>query len=254
MKRENLGLAPVPEPTRFWSTGCFITVAILLVIGATTLRPTLSAGPESRDVRTEMIEGLTRIEQDIRELRSTIESLVASGVLRTLEEDFDGPMGRLHADKYFELGRFAAAARGYRAVLSRDPDHPDAVDFLRKIRRAHRVAGELGAAIDVQRKIVEEHEVDDRYREIMMLANLEMRARRYKDALGTVEQALDAATNWEERLSGSMFRSWYIELEHGPEAGLRAYQELERLIHSMGLEGKTVRKRIERLERIIGDG
>ena len=42
-------------------------------------------------------------------------------------------------------------------------------------------------------------------------------------------------------------------IEHGPEAGLRAYQELERLIHSMGLEGKTVRKRIERLERIIGD-
>ncbi len=196
---------------------------------------------------------LQAVETELKEMRKTLERLVPAA--EVVHEDFASPDGYAQADKYLEEGKFAMAASGYLAYLEHHPNHPDAVEFIKKARDAYQKAGYGAKAIDLQKQILEKYPVEDRFHETMTLANLEKEAKRYKEAVSHVEEAAEAATNLEEKLWGLGFRAWYIELDQGPEAGLRAYQEAEQLAVSLGLgdsnPAKSHRQKIERLQKII---
>lgn len=199
--------------------------------------------------------GSAEILSELQGIRKALEDLPALKAPPPAEAEFAEGNGYEVADGYLEQGRFATAASGYLSFLKHHPSHPNAAEILKKARDAYQKAGYSSRAVELQKDLLENYPVEDRFREVMTLANLEKETKRYPDAIQHVEEACAGATNLEEKLWGLGFRAWYIELSQGPEAGLRAYNEALSHAVELGLgesnPAKSHRQKIERLEKII---
>ena len=83
-----------------------------------------------------------------------------------------------------------------------------------------------GQAIDLQKSILENYELENRSQELMRLASLEKGNKRYQDAIRHVEEAAEYESQNEAKLWRLSYRAWYVQLEQGEQAGIQAYQEL----------------------------
>lgn len=197
-----------------------------------------------------------KVEKEIVELRRAIENLVPAA--QVVEIEYEDPMSFEHADRYFEDGKFSTAAGVYEKFLEHHPQHPDALDILRKARDAYRKAGYGARAVDVQNRLLDEYQVEDPVAELMTLADLEWSIKRYEDAIAHGERAAELAIDAHQKLVAMAYRAWYIELGRGPEAGLAANREVAQWAQERGLTEykvfKNVQQHVERLEKVIASG
>jgi tetratricopeptide (TPR) repeat protein len=242
-----LGMAPSREPLGWWLVPLVVMVAALAV-AALTISP-LAASLDPR--RAQILGGLEKIERCIADLRSSVQALVDDGTLRNAQDDFEGESARFNADRYYELGRYELAAKGYVSALSRSEDAHERRELLEKTREAHRKGGKLGAAIEAQKRLIAEAELSGDYSAMRILANLESAS----EALRRRCPSCDAGSGTGDQLWTLNYRAWYVELAQGATAGLQAYRDVDDLSAEFGMSdsrpAKKCRNRIERLERIL---
>lgn len=214
---------------------------------------TPSASADVEALHGQLIERFSAVETELQSLKKTVENLVPAS--EVIGDQFSQPTGRATADTYFDEGKFATAAGGYMAFLEHHPDHPDAIDILRKARDAYRRAGYNDMAIEVQERLLRDYQLDDRYRELMTLAAFNKELKRYDEAIRRVDAAVETASSNKEKLTADSYRSWYIELGHGAAAGLAAYRRSEQYAAELGLSedkaAERIRTKIKQLENIV---
>ncbi len=204
-------------------------------------------------LHSQLIERFGAVETELQSLKKTLENLVPAADV--IGDQFSEPTGRATADTYFEQGKFATAAGGYMTFLQNNPNHPDAVDILRKARDAYRRAGYGAMAMELQERILRDYQLDDRHRELMTLARYNKEVKRYDEAIRQLDAAAEAATSSKEKLVAHSYRSWYTELGQGAAAGLAAYRQAEQYAAELGMSediaATKIRKKIEQLQKIV---